>query len=690
MRNLVLTLGCILTAVCLVGTVTCGDGVVQGSPAHGPRHGPSNGTHTTSGNTAVPLAEFYAPILIWTGQSNALGNGTTAQSTTQPYSNRRWNGSDLIALVEVTLESPVSGTSNQITYQDTGNDRLTAAYNWAIGATPYSGLAQGTSPYNNAQTEQNQLFADFITDQPALTACAGPLVVDHGETDANNGRTAVQYQADLTTWGNDWADDTVAAGHARCPGAPLVVYNQRSNWTTSNAGVSWFSTVAAGQFAAHWADPSHFVLTHAQYPFTWVDGLHLSTTGQRLSAAYFGKAQHFGWLAGRVWRPLEPATITCSGNTITMAVQGGHGLTDLLVDETTVVRKPYGGFSYAEATPQTEMPVVTGYSVSGRTVTVTLDRNCDTDGRLQYAHRAIPTVSASPATHAAVGGNIRNQDTTLAQFDGATPLPDWLVGFDFPFTSCPGCTPSALWTWANTDSFLADNSPATWMSSGHLPEIDGIGAFSFVYWIRGNGTFFSSGSGSTHINQWAGTTQRQFLEQGSGSNTIQIFWPSSLSDSGNSWLSASGAFNGCAAAWCMIAIVGDGSGGTPDAKLDVYRCDAGSCTEISTGGVFTGTWPATTLPAAGRADFAVGARSGGGGSTSIEYTMSHVQFWTTNITSGNVSSLYNSGTPIDPRTVGAGPCHYYPFQLNGKDIGSCAPIDARPYGTGAIWSSLNP
>lgn len=643
----------------------------------------------------------YLPV---TGQSNALGNDSaSALSTTQPYGNQRWNNTDTIDLVETTLESLTSGIANQITFLDPTHTRISIMHNWAVGATAYSGLALGQAPYTNAVTEAGEAFADFPSEFPNNRLCVGPLIIDHGETDANNGRTAAQYQADLTTWGSDWRASMLAGGRTICPGAPLAVFSQKANWTIASGGQSGIATVAMGQFNAHRANPSQYVLTGPEYPYpastSGTPGLHRTNAGHRLKAEYDGKAMYYGWITGRTWLPLEPATISCDANVITMTVQGGLGSTDLVVDTTSVALRPQRGFEYGETSDQTDLPVVVSTSVSGRTVTITLDRNCDSDARLRYAYSGIQLLPTALTANGGPGGNIRNQDNTGAQHVG-TSLPDWLVGFDLAVDSCANCTPSATWTFANTDSLLIDNSPLTYASSmRHITDFDGAATVSVCQWVRGNGTTWNNGGTVVTVAQGSGTgNHRQFQCNGTGTNNEVCRIASSSSDTTTAWTGAALSHAGLAAAWGMICMVYDGTqadGGDAgsdanDERFNYYLCVAGACSEISTAGTFAGTMPAT-MTASTLADFAVGAAStGGAGGATMERTQSHVSMWTVALSAANVDSLYNAGTPVDPRTVGAGPCHYWPLQNNTADVGSCTARPLRIVGTGSPYSTLNP
>lgn len=613
------------------------------------------------------------PLLVLTGQSNSVGSGSTpVLSASQPYDNQRWNNTALVDLIETTQEGPTSGRANSMTYREPG--RTSASHNWGVGSKLYTELKKGTAYYNNALTELDEMRDAVLVANPLVQVKVGPVGWIQGENDAASGTSQATYKGYMEEFQGDLQADyrtTLGAGFEGIT-VPLSIV-QLVNGTDDSCQARLDGAIARGQYDAWKANPTKITVSHAPYFLVFnADNLHFNNESELLNGEYLSKVDD-AWMNGRLWTPLSIASASCNANTIALTYQGGADSTCLVVDTTSVAIRPNYGFEYVESSPQADRPVITNVALNGcRGVTITLDRNCHSSGRIEYGHQYRGQYTMGRANGETGGGNIRSSGTQRAQ-GLAQKLWDWAILEQYNLESCTNCTESAAYTWSDATSVKIDNSPVGYMSTGHISVLDGATKVTYAFWRYA--VTFNSGE-QAFVSQ-TNLSHRQLSTRGTGTRALRVFIATSATDASTYWTSASQLNSTRYLFVVSIDLTQSGN----DAKLDVWECHGGACTEISTAGTFTGTFPAA-LTAGVREGLAVGQDTAG--SNNVESHMSDVAFWIggSKWSAGEVSELYNSGNKIDARTHSRGvPNHYWPLHGNGQDVGSEPSQPLRPFGT---------
>lgn len=408
-------------------------------------------------NRVVPDARTlkYIPII---GQSLAVGSGgTPVLSTSQPYKNvsvgtgvqgnlgqatpAYWYGNiagtgyqagDLTPMVEVSVETLASGAANSVgksaRADGLGSTQDLLTMNFAVGATPYSGLAKGTTPYqDNIDTSAfapiaGQLFASGAMNVPALWCV-------HGESDMLNG----SYGANIRQWQVDYETDMKAiTGQS---GTIPIFHSQPSCWTAT-ANVNSATGIAPYQILSEYeTNPTKTVLVCPKYFFSYqpADGVHLINTSYRWLGEYYAKAYYQHVVQGIPWSPLRPLTIQRTGAVITVTFTGNVG--DLLLD-TVAVSDPSGaantkGFEYTDSAGGGIYSRIASVVLSlpnQVVITLTADPSANTGRTLSYAYTGTPGQLAGPTT--GPRGNLHDSDTRVGQ--SGTALVNWCVHFQKP------------------------------------------------------------------------------------------------------------------------------------------------------------------------------------------------------------------------------------------------------------------
>lgn len=622
---------------------------------------------------------------VTTGQSNAMGSGSTPiLSTAQPYDNLRWNNTALVDLVETGQESPTSGRANSMTFREPG--RMSIAHQWGVGSKQYTDLKKGTSYYNNALAEVDEARDAVVASYPTNGFRVGPVLWVQGENDSLVGTSSIAYRDYMYEFQTDLQTDyrsTLGGAYANIPVMLSMV--QLVNGSDDTPGSRTDDRIARGHEMAWKGRPNLITISHSPYFLDFQsDNLHFNNQGELLNGEYASNVDN-AWMNGKAWVPLSISSATCDANTITLNYQGGADTSLCLVSNTsTVTRRPNLGFEYVERTPQNDRPVITNVTLpTCRSVQLTLDRNCDATGGVEYGYQRTSQATTGRTGFSGGGGNINNARPQRAQ-GLAYNLWDWAVMEHVDLTACTNCTASATWTFADTSSFKVDNSPVAFLSAPHITALDGATQVTFAWWRYS----VSFNSGETAMITSNGLNQRLFDIRGTGTRQLRIFMPTSANDTGTYWTAASGAYNNSTRYLHIVTI--DLTQAGNDAKLDVFQCTgAGPCTEISTAGTFTGTYPAA-MTTGTRADLEVGA-SGGGSTQGVEGWFGHVAIWIGgakwSLTEAN--ELLNGGTKMDARLHSRGsPDYYWPLVGNTADVGDVTSLPLRPYGTTIVYEAM--
>lgn len=382
--------------------------------------------------------------IISTGQSLASGyNSFPILSTSQPYSNLMLNAtwSGLVPLIEPIVgsgfgETMSSALANMITQLalPVSPNYITVVGLSTQANSPYAyeQLAQGTAPYIVALSQVSLAKQFSLADNKTLVAPV--MTVVHGESDEVLQTTAVQYEANLVEWRNDYETDIAAiTGQSE----PLRLFtDQVSSWARFG-----FATprIALAQYAAAKNHPGDIVLVAPKYMLDYVDGYHLKNYSSRRLGEYYAKVYKKVIVDGELWLPLSPSSITLSGNLIHATFH--VPVEPLEFDTLAVSYKENYGFEYADSSNSASITDV--QIIAPNVVEITLSGvPTGADPRLRYAYTGtIGAWSGAHSTEGSARGNLRDSDTTQAFYqDSHVPkamgvhLRNWAVTFDEPIS----------------------------------------------------------------------------------------------------------------------------------------------------------------------------------------------------------------------------------------------------------------
>lgn len=649
---------------------------IFGVPADGShiryRNGPAAGTHIHYPGIA---SGFVAPsatarmFFSLGGQSNGF-IGTDAQpsiTTTQVADALRVsgrpnasNGTTGVALLEADIAPNFGETGGtalaNIFHALDPSGRQAIVHCWAVGSTPYSGLAQGTANYTFGQAGMANARTWINANRPAEQFLVGALCFDHGETDEGNGVTAAAYAAFMNTLQLNFQADarTLTGQTARV----ILLLYQHASSAQLNPASNTMNT-AVGSWLATLNSPDIYMWGPA-YPLAYVAANpHLTNTANRRAGCYAGRALKRILIDGAAWRPLQPNAIVATNNSVVIDFVGGDETTALVLDTTNVVRRGHTyGFDYSDG--QADIPVITSVALTGpRQVTLTLNRNAQSPARVTYGMYSAVPYNLGGAVALAAGGNLRDQDPTLNGYEAAAtpdplPLNNWSVIFDRAVDSVAGSA-SATTPFANANSIDSTGAAGNLASAYALATLNGAANATWEFYIRSNA---ASWPANNDIMGRAGSGQRQFEFRTASSNTLNFFISSTQSDNAN-FVTSTGW---TAQTWHHVIVVKSGT------TLTIYR------NGVNVTGTLTGSIAATlTSPIS---DFQL---LNGNNAAPANFNMAHPCLYLRALSAADVAERENGGVPIDPRLLSTGgPNHYW--QPNGEDLGSSPSRTLRFFG----------
>jgi len=361
------------------------------------------------------------------GQSLAAGGGTgtSAISTTQPYSNKMFAGgvlrpasqSSYLALVEgtgngVNRETIASGFANQVAaYQRmviTGSEsRDLLMHNWAQDGQCYSALRKGgTLPnYADSISAVQQAVSNLPSGKTSLNVRA--VLCVHGECDSSN----VNYAANLATWQSDYEAD-IKAATGQADAVPMFI----SEWQAAKLN---------NIYGAYLANPTKNVLVCPKYFLTHSDSLHLVSSQYTILGEYYAKAYWQHVVQGVPWNPLRPTSISRSGAIITLVYNTGR-VGNLVFDTTNVTALADGNYGYTYTDNATGLIHVQSVAITDAAngiVQVTLTANPGPSGGF-FGYGAAGS-GGGPIT--GTRGNLRDSDPAISR-TGAN-LYNWATNY---------------------------------------------------------------------------------------------------------------------------------------------------------------------------------------------------------------------------------------------------------------------
>lgn len=430
------------------------------------------------------------------GQSNDLGtNGAPALSTTQ-YEDSV-NGA-LTALFESSVETHLSAMAAGIRAADGGtNSRRFIAENYGASGQDYANLQLGSAAWNTmiASITGTDTAAGGDTTIPAF-------VFTHGESDDAdncNGSTCnnvyrtfvAQYYSDLNTTFKGITGQTRDIA---------LILSQLSNFTQNNKATS---DVPLEQLAAVDAN-GYILLAMAKYAMgdqgTLIystDGVHHNNLGHRLQGEYYGQALAETFVHARVWNPLRMVTVVVpdgAPNTLVItytvpATRMGTetGGVPLALDTTACAAAISSGattygFEVEDGSPNPRY--VTGVSVSGNQVTLTLNGSVRAGTSVRYALRGIPEANGGNGLDSlsagSARGNLRDTSSRTGILATGETLVNWAIHEARAITDSSGVNPPSSvatiyddrnWTWA----YIGDSTNYPSSGTGNWPaQVGGV------------------------------------------------------------------------------------------------------------------------------------------------------------------------------------------------------------------------
>ena len=609
------------------------------------------------------------------GQSNMAGSTSTPiLSSLQPFSNTRWNrgAGTFDALIETSLETPDCGLANWLTEQEQtpSPGRVSVTDNWAIGGTAYSAMAKGTGPYTNMAAA----MAAAAAAAPGGTTWRAAQVWVHGETDDGNGVSAATYQGYMEALQSDFETDAQAAlGFA---GTVPLVYSQVASWPQYSP-ILVRSTVALGQLQAALDNPTKIFCAGPNYHLPVQSSganLHYTNVGMRRLGEYLAKSLYYALVRQQPRLPLYVSGATAAGNIVTLTVGGGDG-SDLAIDTTTVRERSDRGIEYTDGSASPA--AITDVSVSGRTITVTLNKDAAALANSPLVRVALTAPNDAPVgpTGNGPGSNIRDQDPAASRQGGEDPLRNWLSTQEIALTSS---TPTGVTapSWANAHSMRFASS-SQYARNAEWDAVDGLGSWTIAFWIKRD-----SAPGSTVAAFARNITNRRQLDfRFTATGAIQAFLATNLTTVVNA-STAAGAVAYGASTWNHVAFVFDGSL-SATARLAAY---VGAVAKAFSS---PPSWPATmTSPA--YTELAIGSGSNGTPALALG-NMRDVAVWAGHAASAaEVSEIYNGGTVRDPALASFGvPGNLWRGETDWADYGSGVPRHLTAF-SGATIQAAHP
>ena len=254
----------------------------------------------------------------------------------------------------------------------------------------------------------------------------GAIVMTHGEADAGNLSYADQLYQFLTDYNQDLS--AITGQTARIP---MLVSQQNSE----PSGSGYASVSALQVWQAGVDHPGEIVCTGPKYQYSYASDsahVHLDPTGYDKLGEKYGQVYFERVVLGHDWQPLQPASATTSGNTVT--VQFHVPVPPLVWDDT--LPPPHGtmipewalgrGF---EVTAASARQTITSVDIVGDdTVQITCQEDM-TGLQVVVGYAATAEGGTPPAAQPAYWGQLRDSDPFVGTFTGA-PQPNYCVAFD--------------------------------------------------------------------------------------------------------------------------------------------------------------------------------------------------------------------------------------------------------------------
>lgn len=572
--------------------------------------------------------------IAWAGLSYTFGDqGFPAISTAQNYQNVRAVNStdarapsgtpDLIPLVANTdMESLMEGSTNQLA-RNWADLRNWIIHDRAVGGSELTDQDTGSTPFNNqlgmVEDVVDLVAPDSVVYRALCTSGFGFI------EEALNAEAWATFEARLLTFLDDYrAQILLRTGQDY--DFPLVLH-QTGWWVLG--GTPTPAGYALEQLNLALANPD-VVLTGASYQYAiGGDNVHLTNDAYLAFAEHYGEVLTQLFQRGITWLPLYITEAEAIGNTVVLtyhvpAVEfGRHAGGDQLVLDTGA----YGwraaaadgtthGYRYLENAGPAR--TITGVSVSGNQVTLTLNGAAEIGASIGYADIG----AQAPALPA---GNLR--DTWDGVSDSGNPdhLFNWacaqqieITGDAPPFTNL-----SSLEFDGNGDAVVI----------GDRPEFDLATAMTISVWLQSDvGAVYKS-----IISKFNFSTQNCFELARLPNDRVRMYVSNAINQTTHNIDSTSIIAEG--GGWTHLVVVYDGSLVGNTNRVRFYFASI-----LDVPAANTGTIPAALL--ATTSELRLGLYDPSSATSSFDGRMDEPAIWVGQAaTQAQVDELFNGGEP---------------------------------------------
>jgi hypothetical protein len=251
------------------------------------------------------------------------------------------------------------------------------------------------------------------------------VTIIHGEQDGLDNNT--DYEADLGDWQADFNTDIKAAAGQSADVQVYLCQTATAGGYGFNGGITetTFPTPTE-QLAAHVNNPD-ITMSTSKYAYDYFDGPHITNFAQAKLGEKYSQAIAYTASTGVKWQPVRPASISSSGNVVTVVFTGSEltPQTPLVFDTSIVTAITDNGFSYIDDSANAiSSMAITAYD----TIDIVLMGTVGANPILAYAYHNGAGGGTNQANGLGDRGNLRDSSRAVSKVDGSG-LYNWCVIF---------------------------------------------------------------------------------------------------------------------------------------------------------------------------------------------------------------------------------------------------------------------
>lgn len=370
-------------------------------------------------------------VVLQYGQSNAVGQDTSAETVFARHGNTCF-GNYLLSWYADNVSSPSDRANPQSLKERNfesgmafGLDLLVDMKLAALGSRDWRDLGFSYFAINPAVSgrsiEQLSTGTDWAR-VPVDLAGAKAICGDEGTLDwvwwthgfSNAGDARGAYAPKLVSMFNNIKAAAVAAGFTGAD--PNFVIAQHCTSRTN----ATFPSVGLSQLEVADADPKAHIFP--LYPMNWKNGTHMSTIGQKTKGAMYARVM--ADIDAGTYVPVRTQLVSWTPLDIVLEIVGGNGT--YAFDTTAIAAAPNNGFDVWASDSVTLQNIISGVSMVGNLITISLSAPASAGSRLGYGWgRAGMT---TPVNLPYALGNLRDTDPRTATINGQTiALRNWCL-----------------------------------------------------------------------------------------------------------------------------------------------------------------------------------------------------------------------------------------------------------------------